>query len=122
MQRSYRIQAIDELRRQQIRRASPDERLRRLEEVERAIAELDPNPDYAVDRIVTKIGCRGWVRPDRDKAAGAKSSDASAGDKNKTGAASPSKDGGGSSGESESIEPKAATAGKTKGAETTASR
>jgi len=58
----------------------------------------------------------------RDKSAGAKSSDASAGDKNKTGAASPSKDGGGSSGESESIEPKAATAGKTKGAETTASR
>lgn len=70
MQRAYRIQAIDELRRQQIRRASPDERLRRLEEVERAVAELDPGRDYAVDRVVTKIGCRGWVRPDRDKAPG----------------------------------------------------
>lgn len=70
MQRSYRIDTIDELRRQQIRRASPDERLRRLEEVERAVAELDPSRDYAVDRVVMKIGCRGWVRPDRDKAPG----------------------------------------------------
>lgn len=71
MQRTYRINAIDELSRQQIRRASPDERLRRLEEVERAVGELDPSRDYAVDRVVTKIGCRGWVRPDRDKAPGA---------------------------------------------------
>ncbi|TWT96632.1 RNA polymerase sigma factor SigB [Botrimarina colliarenosi] len=71
MQRSYRIDTINELRRQQIRRASTDERLRRLEEVERAVAELDPARDYAVDRVVTRIGCRGWVRPDRDKAPGA---------------------------------------------------
>lgn len=70
MQRSYRIDAINELRRQQIRRSSVDERLRRLEEVERAVAELDPARDYAVDRVVTRIGCRGWVRPDRDKAPG----------------------------------------------------
>jgi RNA polymerase primary sigma factor len=70
MQRTYRIDAIDEIRRQQIRRSSADERLRRLEEVERAVAELDPSRDYAVDRVVTRIGCRGWVRPDRDKAPG----------------------------------------------------
>jgi RNA polymerase primary sigma factor/RNA polymerase sigma factor len=70
MQRTYRIDAINELRRQQIRRSSVDERLRRLEEVERAVAELDPSRDYAVDRVVTRIGCRGWVRPDRDKAPG----------------------------------------------------
>lgn len=70
MQRSYRIDAINELRRQQLRRATAGERLRRLEEVERAVAELDPARDYAVDRVVTKIGCRGWVRPDRDKAPG----------------------------------------------------
>lgn len=71
MQRAYRINAIDELRGQQLRRASADERLRRLEEVERAVGELDPARDYAVDRVVNRIGCRGWVRPDRDKAPGA---------------------------------------------------
>lgn len=70
MQRAYRINAIDELRGQQLRRASADERLRRLEEVERAVAELDPSRDYAVDRVVNRIGCRGLIRPDRDKAPG----------------------------------------------------
>ncbi|QDV76260.1 sigma-70 family RNA polymerase sigma factor [Botrimarina mediterranea] len=70
MQRTYRIDAIEEIRRQQIRRSSVDERLRHLEEVERAVAELDPSRDYAVDRVVNRIGCRGWVRPDRDKAPG----------------------------------------------------
>ncbi|MEO0531607.1 MAG: RNA polymerase subunit sigma-70, partial [Planctomycetota bacterium] len=71
MQRAYRINAIDELRGHQLRRASADERLRRLEEVERAVAELDPARDYAVDRVVNRIGCRGLIRPDRDKAPGA---------------------------------------------------
>lgn len=71
MQRSYRIESIDELRRQQLRSASPDERLRRLEAIEQAVTELDPTREYAVDRVVAKIGCRGWVRPDRDKAPGA---------------------------------------------------
>lgn len=70
MQRAYRIDAIDEIRRRHLRRATADERLRRMEEVERSIGELDPSREYAVDRIVTRIGCRGWVAPDRDKAPG----------------------------------------------------
>lgn len=70
MQRAYRIDAIDRLRAEQIRSATPEERLRRIDTIEEAMAELDPQGRVAVDRLVHRIGCRGWVRPDRDKAAG----------------------------------------------------
>ncbi len=70
MQRAYRIDAIDRLRAEQLRSASPEERLRRIDTIEQAMAELDPQGHLAVDRLVHRIGCRGWVRPDRDKAAG----------------------------------------------------
>ena len=70
MQRAYRIDSIDQLCRQHVRRATADERLRRMDDVERAVAELDPRHDYAVDRVVAKIGCRGWVAPERSKAPG----------------------------------------------------
>ena len=71
MQRAYRIDAIDDLRRQHLRSATPEQRLRRIDEVEQAVAELEPGRDYAVDRVVARIGCRGLVPPDRDKAPGA---------------------------------------------------
>ncbi|MGL4513145.1 MAG: sigma-70 family RNA polymerase sigma factor [Lacipirellulaceae bacterium] len=71
MQRAYRIDSIDRLRAEQLRSASPEERMRRISEVECALGELQPGGSYAVDRVVQRIGCRGWVRPDRDKAAGA---------------------------------------------------
>ena len=70
MQRAYRIDSIDQLSRQQIRRASPDERLRRMKDVEQTVGELEPQRHYAVDRVVARIGCGGWVRPERSKAPG----------------------------------------------------
>ena len=70
MQRAYRIDAIDRLRTEQLRSATPEERLRRINDIEGVISELDPKGRVAVDRLVTKIGCRGWVRPDREKAVG----------------------------------------------------
>jgi RNA polymerase primary sigma factor/RNA polymerase sigma factor len=71
MQRAYRIDSIDRLRAEQLRSASAEERLHRISEVERTLGELQPSASYAVDRVVQRMGCRGWVRPDRDKAAGA---------------------------------------------------
>ena len=71
MQRAYRIDAIDQLRAEHLRSAPPEERLRRLDELEKAIEDLEPDGQFAVDRVVKRIGCRGWVRPDRSKAAGA---------------------------------------------------
>ncbi|MEM7696185.1 MAG: hypothetical protein AAF318_17175, partial [Pseudomonadota bacterium] len=71
MQRAYRIDSIDQLSRQQIRRATADERLRRMDDAEQAVNELDPSRHYAVDRVVARLGCGGWVRPERSKAPGA---------------------------------------------------
>ena len=71
MQRAYRIDTIDRLRSEHLRSAPPEERLRRLDELEQAINDLEPNGHFAIDRLVHRIGCRGWVRPDRSKASGA---------------------------------------------------
>lgn len=70
MQRAYRIDVIDRLRTEQIRAASPEERLRRIDQVEQVMSRMKPSDEIVVDRAVQQIGCRGWVRPDRSKASG----------------------------------------------------
>ena len=70
MQRAYRIDAIDRLRTEQLRTASPEERLRRIDQAEKVISRMKPSDEIAVDRVVQQIGCRGRIRPDRNKATG----------------------------------------------------
>ncbi len=70
MQRAYRIDAIDRLRTEQLRTASAEERLRRIDQAEMVISRMKPSDEITVDRVVQQIGCRGRIRPDRNKATG----------------------------------------------------
>ncbi|MEN1680299.1 MAG: sigma-70 family RNA polymerase sigma factor [Planctomycetota bacterium] len=63
MQRAYKTDVIDRLRRQQSRYAPPEKRLEQIDDAERLIAELDPDRTYPYDYVCYRVT---GIRPETD--------------------------------------------------------